>query len=79
MVKGCLLILFDFYSRSACSTSYESLTLSGLSFCQHTLAKKVERIGRISFHWVAASSVFGIEEENPFRDCIDSLLVDLKG
>ncbi len=24
-------------------------------------------------------SAFGIEEGNPFRDCIDSLLIDLEG
>ena len=27
-------------------------------------------------HWVAALSAFGIDQVNPFRDCIDSLLID---
>ncbi len=38
--------------------------------------KKVEWTRRIPFHRVAALSAFGIEEGNPFRDCIDSLLID---
>ena len=37
----------------------------------HTLVKKVEWIRRIPFHGVATLSAFGIEEGNPFRDCID--------
>ncbi len=46
----------------------------------HTLAKKkVEWIRRIPFHRVAALGAFGIEELDPFRDCIDSLLIDLEG
>ena len=35
--------------------------------------KKVEQIGRIPSHGVAALSAFGIEEGNPFRDCIVKL------
>ncbi len=41
----------------------------------HTLSKKVERIRRIPSHGVA----FGIEQGNPFRDYIGSLLIDLEG
>ncbi len=41
--------------------------------------RKVEWIRRLPSHRVAASSTLGIEEGNPFRDCIDSLLIDLKG
>ncbi len=44
----------------------------------HTLAKKnVERIRRIPSHGVAALRAFGIDQRTPFRDCIDSLLIDL--
>ncbi len=39
--------------------------------------KKVERIRRIPSHGVAALRAFGIDRGNPFRDCIDSLLIDL--
>ena len=45
----------------------------------HSGKIKVEWIRRIPFHGVAASSAFGIEEGNPFRDCIDSLLIHLEG
>ncbi len=45
----------------------------------HSGRKNVERIRRIPSHGVAALSAFGIEEGNPFRDCIDSLLIDLEG
>ncbi len=45
----------------------------------HSGKKKVERIRRIPFHRVAALDAFGIEGGNPFRDCIDSLLIDLEG
>ncbi len=40
-------------------------------FHNYTLAKKVERIRRIPSHGVAALSAIGIEQGNPFRDCID--------
>ena len=40
--------------------------------------KEVERIRRIPSHGVAALRAFGIEQGNPFRDCIDSLLIDLE-
>ena len=51
-----------------------------LLYCYaYTLTKKVEWIRRIAFHRVAALSAFGIEVGNPFRDCIDSLLIDLEG
>ncbi len=42
----------------------------------HSGKKKVARIRRISSHMVAELSAFGIEQGNPFRDCIDSLLID---
>ncbi len=45
----------------------------------HSGEKKVKRIRRIPYHGVAALSAFGIEEGNPFRDWIDSLLIDLEG
>ncbi len=45
----------------------------------HSGKKKVEWIRRIPFHGVAALSAFGIEEGNPFRDCLNSLLIDLEG
>ena len=45
----------------------------------HTVGKKVERIGRVPFHGVAALSAFGIEQGNPFRDGIESILIDLDG
>ncbi len=50
-----------------------------ISVACHTLAKKVERIRRMPSHGVAALSASGIEKRNPFRDCIDSLLIDLEG
>ncbi len=34
---------------------------------------------KIPSHGVAALSAFGIKEGNTFRDCIDSLLIDLEG
>ncbi len=45
----------------------------------HPGKKKVERIRRIPSHGVAALRAFGIDQANPFRDCIDSLLIDLQG
>ena len=45
----------------------------------HSGKKKVERIRRIPSHGVAALRAFGIDRGNPFRDCIDSLLIDLQG
>ncbi len=45
----------------------------------HSSKKIGERIRRIPFHGVAALRAFGIEEGNAFRDCIDSLLIDLEG
>ena len=51
----------------------------GSDICLHSGKKKVEWNRRIPFHRVAALSAFGIEEGNPFRDCIDSLLIDLEG
>ncbi len=45
----------------------------------HSGKKIVEWIRRIPFHGVAALSAFGIEEDNPFRDCIDRLLIGLEG
>ena len=37
--------------------------------------KKNERLRRTLSHGVAALSAFGIEQGNPFRDFIDSLLI----
>ena len=37
----------------------------------HSGKKKDERIRRIPSHGVAALSAFGIEQGNPFRDCMD--------
>ena len=45
----------------------------------HSGKKKVETIWRIPSHGVAVLGAFGIEGGNPFRDCIDSLLIDLEG
>ena len=45
----------------------------------HSGKKNVERIRIIPSHGVAALSAFGIEGGNPFRDCIDNLLIDLEG
>ena len=45
----------------------------------HSGKKKVERIRRIPSHGVAALLAFGFDQANPFRDCIDSLLIDLQG
>ena len=43
-----------------------------------TLAKKIERIRRIPSHGVASLIAFAIEQGSHFRDCIDSLLIDLE-
>ena len=53
------------------SNSYDELLHSG--------KKKVEWIKRILSHGVAAWNTFEMDQGNPFRDCIDSLLIDLEG
>ncbi len=45
----------------------------------HSDKNKVEWIMRIPSHRVAALRAFGIDRGNPFRDCIDNLLIDLQG
>ncbi len=48
----------------------------------HSGKKNVERIRRTPSHGVATLGAFGIDQGNPFRDYIDSLLIDtphLKG
>ncbi len=45
----------------------------------HSGKENVERIRRIPSRGVAALRAFGIDRGNPFRDCIDSLLIDLQG
>ena len=68
-----------YYSRSKNNSDrwrFFKMTVA-CAVSQYTLAKKVERIRRIPSHGVAALSAFGIEEGNPFRDCIDSLTIEL--
>ncbi len=50
---------------------YQFATMLAIIF--RTLVK--ERIRKIPSHLVAALSALGIEQGNPFRDCIDSLLI----
>ena len=57
----------------------ETFTTAKQSEKQHSAKNKVERIRRIPPHGVAALSTFGNEQGNPFRDCIDSLQIDLEG
>ncbi len=76
LIRFILMIIFGFSSAPSLSIrACIDLTETDLSAnsCQgHTLwQKKVEWIRRIPLHGVAALSAFGIEEGNPFRDCID--------
>ncbi len=93
LVDGCVMTKWLSGWNSKQNTYSLKIQFSGLTFIQtifidigscvkhycYTLAKKVERIRRIPSHGVAALSAVGIEQGNPFRDCIDSLLSDLEG